>query len=36
MKEEEQSKMEETRVMVMEVEQATHRGGKGKPSSRDE
>jgi len=28
--------MEEKRVMVMELEHATHRGGKAKPSSRDE
>jgi len=28
--------MEEKRVMVMEVEHATNRGGKAKPSSRDE
>jgi len=34
MKEEDQSKMEENRVVVMEVEHATHRGGKAKPSSR--
>jgi len=30
------TKMEENIVMVMEVEHATHRGGKAKPSSRDE
>jgi len=33
---EEQNKMEEKRVMVMEVEHATLRGGKAKPSPRDE
>ena len=36
MKEEEQSKMEEKRVVVMEMEHATHRGCKAKPSSRDD